>query len=415
MNLNELKAKLKTIAAALAVLAALDAPTPEQIAEFNAKHAEAERLKAQIDRIEAAEGLRAHVERVEPVARPAPAPAPAASRSARPTLVIENPGFASLGELVYCARFQSGDSRVRALQEMQTGDSGGIMVPDELNPILREVSPQEAIFRGRASVIPAGESPDAAVTMPSLDQSSNENMFGGVEVTWTGEGSDTGETGAKLKDVTWTPFQVSGHIVVTDKLLRNWRSAGPFLDTQLRRAILAAEDYAFLRGSGVGRPLGVLSSGCLLTVNRATANTVKYEDLVDMESKILEDLPAVWIVTAKAIKQLRLMKDGANQYIWSENARDPAGATLLGRPVVKNYRSPAVGSKGDVILATMPHYVIKDGSPLSVAASEHVHFKNLKTVVRASKSVGGGPWMKDPITQEDGQTYSPFVALDVPA
>ena len=38
-----------------------------------------------------------------------------------------------------------------------------------------------------------------------------------------------------------------------------------------------------------------------------------------------------------------------------------------------------------------------------------------KTVIKAFKTVDGAPWPDAPFLQEDGQTYSPFVVLDVPA
>jgi HK97 family phage major capsid protein len=315
---------------------------------------------------------------------------------------------------VYCSRFQPNDSRVVALQEMNTGGSGGLPIPDEFNPVVREVTPQEAIFRPRCPVMPAGDAPDADLVLPALNQVSS-NMYGGVEVAWTAEGGEKPDTTAALREVRWTPHEVSGSIVVTDKLLRNWRAAGPFLETLLRRALLAAEDVAFLSANGIGRPLGALKSPCLKSVNRATANTVKYADLVGMEAEILEDQPAVWVVNPRVIPKLRLMEDTEGHLIWQENARDGGTPTLLGRPVIKNFRSPALGTKGDVLLANFAHYVIKDGASLRVQASEHVYFKNNKTVIKAFQSVGGSPWLDAPVKQEDGQTYSPFVALDVPA
>ena len=94
--------------------------------------------------------------------------------------VVENPGFANVGELVYCARFQPHDSRIQALMEVGTGQSGGLAIPDDINPTLQEVKPQEAIFRPRATVVPPSESPDADLVLPSLNQGSGANLYGGV-------------------------------------------------------------------------------------------------------------------------------------------------------------------------------------------------------------------------------------------
>jgi HK97 family phage major capsid protein len=123
----------------------------------------------------------------------------------------------------------------------------------------------------------------------------------------------------------------------------------------------------------------------------------------------------IWVVSPRVIPQLRQMEDTAGHLIWQEDARSGAPATLLGRSVVRNYRSPALGTLGDVLLIVPTYYLIKDGVATTVAASEHVLFKQNKTVVMAFKTVDGGTWLDGPIAQEDGSTYSPFVALDVPA
>ena len=422
----ELKRARKELVAKLAPLADKDNPTPEEEKSFGEMKAQAEGLAKQIEKLEFVDGERAMLDRLDPVpAKPAPegdGTKPGAprgqgvqpgSRVNRPG--IENPGFENVGELIYCARFQPNDSRVLALMEMGTGESGGLPIPDEINPTLREVTPQEAIFRPRATVVPAGESPDADLVLPSLNQGSGSNLYGGVQVDWIGEGGDKVETNIKLKETRWSPKEVAAHIVVTDKLLRNWRSASALIERMLRGGLLAAEDVAFLKANGTGRPLGVLASKALKKVNRQTANEVSHQDLINMEEQLHEDGEAIWVVNPRVISKLRKMADGAGHLIWQEDARSGVPATLFGRSVVKNYRSPATGTLGDVLLIVPTYYVIKDGVATTVAASEHVLFKQNKTVVKAFKTVDGGPWLDGPIAQEDGNTYSPFVALDVPA
>jgi HK97 family phage major capsid protein len=421
----ELKRARKDLVAKLAPLAEKDPLSEDETKSFTEMRGQAESLAKQIERLEFVDGERAALERVDPVpAKPQPegdspkAKVPGAGGGAAPGTPrrrIENPGFENVGELVFCARFQPNDSRIQALLEMGTGESGGLPIPDEINPTLREVRPQEAIFRPRSTVVPAGESPDADLVLPSLNQGSGSNIYGGVVVDWIGEGGDKPETGIKLKETRWSPKEVAAHIVVTDKLLRNWRSASSLIERMLRGGILAAEDVAFLRGNGLGRPLGVLSSPALKKVNRAGANAVAYADLANMEAELHEDGEAIWVVSPRVIPQLRQMEDTAGHLIWQEDARSGAPATLLGRSVVRNYRSPALGTLGDVLLIVPAYYLIKDGVDTTIAASEHVLFKQNKTVVKAFKTVDGGPWLDGPIAQEDGETYSPFVALDVPA
>jgi HK97 family phage major capsid protein len=80
-----------------------------------------------------------------------------------------------------------------------------------------------------------------------------------------------------------------------------------------------------------------------------------------------------------------------------------------------NNRSVGLGSKGDIVLADWFYYVIKDGSGPFVAASEHVLFRQNKTVVKIFWNVDGAPWLTAPIKEENGYEVSPFVGLDVPA
>ncbi len=408
----ELKRARKQLVDQLEPLAVKEELTDEEEASFTDMRAKAKGLAKQIERVEFVESERGVLDRLDPVpSKPQPEETET-PRAKKPG--IENPGFENVGELVYCARFQPRDPRILALQEMGTGEAGGLAIPDEINPNLREVTPNEAIFRPRATVVPAGESPDADLVLPSLNQGVGSNLYGGVAVDWIGEGGDKPETGIKIKETRWSPKEVAAHIVVTDKLLRNWRSASSLIERMLRGGLLAAEDVAFLSGNGVARPLGVLACDALKKVNRALAGEIAYDDLVEMEAELHEDGEAMWIVSPRVIPKLRQMKDGAGHYIWQEDARTGAPASLLGRTVVKNYRSPAVGSLGDVLLIVPSYYLIKDGVATTVAASEHVLFKQNKTVVKAFKTVDGGPWLNGPIQQEDGQTYSPFVALDVP-
>jgi HK97 family phage major capsid protein len=267
-------------------------------------------------------------------------------------------------------------------------------------------------------VVPAGEAPDADLTLPAVNQTAAANMYGGVQVDWIAEGAPKPETQGKLRETKWSPKEVAAKIVVTDKLLRNWAAANSFIERMLRGALLAAEDVAFLRGDGIKRPKGVLASAALKKVNRAQADKVAYEDLVEMEGELHDDAGAIWIVNPRVIPQLRTMKDDSGRFIWIGDrpiAEDPGGvSTLLGRPVIKNYRSPALGELGDVVLLVPSYYVIKDGVDVTIAASEHALFGENKTVIKAFKSVDGGPWLDGPIAQEDNETYSPFVALDVP-
>ena len=401
--------------------------TAEEQTTFDGLKAEKETLDKRIERLEGVEASEATLN----------ATVPAASRRAGVALRAGGPEagreFENIGEFLNAVRFRPNDQRLTFVEgvgaeganddlsaefRMDNDRQGGFMVPTQLRTTILSIEPQAALVRPRAQIIPASSPPDAAITMPALNQSGTqpENAFGGMKFAWIEEGGFKPETGAELEGITLTPHEVAGHIKVTDKLLRNWQGSASFLEGLMRQGAAGLEDYAFIRGNGVGKPLGPLNAPVTKFVNRASANTVTYADLVAMEAvMLLRGGTPVWSMPQGALPKLRTMTDPEGHYIWSNEAAAGYDGTLLGYPVRWNNRMPLLGAKGDILLADWSYYLIKDGSGPYVAASEHVEFLNNKTVIKLFWNVDGAPWMKAPFKEENGYEVSPFVALDVPA
>lgn len=400
--------------------------TAEEQEAYDRLQAEKDGLDSRIARLENADAAEAALNVVVPAASRRSgierAGGPEASRE-----------FESMGEFLYSVRFRPSDQRLNFVEgvghasdesgmqsemRMDNDTSGGFMVPTQLRNTLLSVRPQDALVRPRATIIEAGDPPDASVTMPAIEQGGANpgNMFGGMTFSWIEEGGDKPETDADLQAITLTPHEIAGFVTVTDKLLRNWRASAAFLEGQMRAGVSAAEDYAFLRGNGVTQPLGAINAPATKFINRATANTVGYIDLLKMVSALLmRGGTPVWSMPQSAIVPLAQLTDPEGHYIWKAGAVDGFAGTLLGYPVRWNNRAPALGVKGDILLADWTYYLIKDGSGPFVAASEHVKFTQNKTVIKIFYNVDGAPWMKAPIKEENGYEVSPFIGLDVPA
>lgn len=400
--------------------------TAEEQAEFDAWKGEKSGLDTRIARLEelAADETAGNVV-IPAVSRGATIP-----RAGGPEASTQ---FDNVGEFLHAVRFRPSDQRLNFVEGVgaQTGEdglqaemrmdndtSGGFMVPTQLRSTLLSVAPQDALVRPRATVLEAGDPPDAGVTMPAIEQGGTNpgNMFGGMQFSWIEEGGEKPETDADLRAITLTPHEIAGFVTVTDKLLRNWRASASFLEAQMRGGMSAAEDYAFLRGNGITQPMGAINSPAMKYVNRTTANSVTYLDLLKMVSVLLMrgGVP-VWSMPQAAIIPLAQLTDPEGHYIWKPGAVDGFAGTLLGYPVRWNNRSPGLGVKGDIILADWSYYLIKDGSGPFVAASEHVKFTQNKTVIKIFWNVDGAPWLNAPIKEENGYEVSPFIGLDVPA
>ncbi len=345
------------------------------------------------------------------------------------TLDAGDQPFASLGEFAILAHLGGmGDPRmvqheITAEQRMDTGIKGGYAIPQQHSAQVMKIDPAANPFTAMALHLPAGTPPDAALTFPALDQTGDApaHQFGGVAVTWEGEGVTASLTDGSIREVTLEPFGVSGYVPVTDKLLRNWQAAGAWINGLLGPALSAGLELAFQAGNGIKKPLGFRASDAALTVNRNTAGTVKLADLAKMKARRLGmGGPAAWLINPSLEEDLIQLINANNNLVWRDTpdsivAGSPA--TLLGVPVFMDEFAAAEGVLGDVALVQPnPAYMIKPGSgPFVETGKSGTDFEAGKSKIKISHHVGGQPWLTEPYKRRDGTLTSPFVLLDVVA
>lgn len=399
--------------------------TEDEVSKYDGLAAQVAQLDKSIEREQKLEELEASAAQPLPAVaagiRTAQAP-PAGDPAVRE--------FENFGEFMFAVRFNQNDQRlagawhdfdVRGEQRMDTGSAGGFAVPTQFRAELLAVEGAPAIIRPRARVIPAGTPPDAAITMPALDQTGDvpDNVYGGVMVDKTAEGGEKSESEFTLRQVTLEPQEFSGYLESTDKLLRNWSAASSLIQSLFRNAMFAKEDHEFLRGNGVGGPLGILNAGATYDVTRDTAGTVVFDDILAMLSRLLmRGGSPVWMASQSVMPKLLGMRNlsgspavGDGALVFQPSVVPGMPDMLMGRPILWHERSPQLGTAGDLVLADLSYYLIKDGSGPFVAASEHVKFRQNKTAFKIFWNVDGQPWLTAPFKQEGGYEVSPFVAL----
>lgn len=337
---------------------------------------------------------------------------------------VKEPGpneFREFGDYLQTVKWNPSDPALRTREiknvegralQMGVGALGGFIVPEQFDNNIRMVQDQTAIFRPRCQVIPAGDPPDAAITIPALDQSGSKGVYSGVTVRWIGEGDTKPETDPSFRDIKLEPHEVAGHTVLTDKLLRNSAAAGALVMSLLRKAIIASEEDVFWTGDGVAKPLGIIGHPATIQVARAGAGAIAYADVVNMFARAKFGGRLVWIGSQTTLPQLMTMVDAGNNLVWQPNAREGAPGALLGIPFLLNDQSPILGVEGDLALVDLDYYMIKNGSGIALDMSNHPLFTQNRTIIKAFWNVDGQPWLTTPLLQRDGvSTVSPFVAL----
>jgi HK97 family phage major capsid protein len=220
----------------------------------------------------------------------------------------------SIGEFVQTVAKNPNDKRLRGRevedrqQSQGIGLEGGFLVPDVFANTLLTVSPDEAIVRPRARVFGGGSSTGfGELHIPALQYSGN-NMYAGAVVQWIAEGQVKPETDIEFKRITLHPYEVAAHVQVTDRLLRNASMIEQVVSTQLRGALIAAEENAFLNGAGGVQPTGIIGHAATIGVARAGVGAVIYQDLADMLA-VFWGKRGVWITGRDMLPQLMALQD----------------------------------------------------------------------------------------------------------
>lgn len=336
--------------------------------------------------------------------------------------VEEMEGTKSFGDFLLCV--QRGD--VKRLTEVYkakkdlvegTGTSGGYLVPEEyLAELVRVDDPYAEIVYPRARKIPGNR---RSIRVPVLDQTGTPakayqpEYYGGVVARWTEEAGAKTETEPDFKQLELVAHKLAGYCQASDELLADSVLG---LDALLRQLFAGAvrfrRDYAYLRGTGVGQPLGILNSGVLLTTLRDVANQISQNDLHSMLSIFLPSSMGrgVWVASPGTMEFLLALSDGTN-YNWLPNARDGIPGQLFGMPLIFSEKLPWLGTQGDILLADFSYYWIYERGGLAIDVSQHYAFINDLTTWRFVYRTDGQPSLSDPIYIDTTHTVSPFVVL----
>lgn len=299
------------------------------------------------------------------------------------------------------------------------GATGGYLVPTEYRPDLMAVAVNSGIVRSGATVIPMRR---RQIDIPVLDQTgttaNQPHWFGGLQAYWQEEASLKTQSDARFRMISLVANKLVGYTRVSDELLDDSAIAlETFLNGEMgfSGAIKWMEDYAFLRGTGVGQPLGILNSAATISVPRAQQSTVTYEDLINMLENFMPGGSGTWVASQNMMSNLMLMNGptGNPAYLWG-SAANGVPNSLLGYPIKFTEKMPRVTttSSGDIGLFDFKYYIIGDRQQVTVESTKFDRWQYDQTSWRAVARVDGQPWLSSPVTFEDGSTQiSPFVIL----
>ena len=301
---------------------------------------------------------------------------------------------------------------------------GGFLVPTTFTPDLLKIDPEEDPIGGRTQKVPMAS---PIVKIPArTDKDHTTSVSGGLIVTREPETVAFPSSQMQLEQVTMEAHMLTGLSYASENLLRD--SPISFA------AILSAgfsDQFVYhlvnerLFGTGTGQFLGIVTAldasnlGPTVSIAKETgqtANTIVFENVVNMRSRCWKYNQAVWLANHDTYPQLSALKlniGTAGTAMYTPSLREDRPDLLLGRPIFYTEYCKTIGTQGDLILANWTQYLEGTYQPMQNEESVHVRFVNHERTFKFWMRNAGAPWWKTALTPKNSTNkLSPFVVLD---
>ncbi|MDV2503091.1 MAG: phage major capsid protein [bacterium] len=383
---------------------------------------------------EEAKGLEVRITRLEEqnerVRRQAAAPGDPPPHTPTPDPDPQN-RFATFGEQLQAIATaymeQRVDPRLRRIEERATGLSegvpheGGFLVQKDFMTELIDTIYETGILLPRLNRTPIGPNANGLV-INTWDETSrvDGSRYGGILAYWAAEAGAATASKPKLRQIDLKLQKLLALYYATDELLQDATA----LEAEVRDAFNSEMNFkaddAVINGTGAGQPLGILTSGALVTITKETgqaAATLLAENIEKMYARLIGKVNAVWLVNTDLWPQIFQLHHvigtgGVPMFVPAGGISQAPLGTLLGRPIVEVEQCATLGTVGDIIGADLSKYKWIDKGAIQAASSIHVQFLTDEMTFRFVWRVNGQPKLNTALTPFKGtNTVSPFVAL----
>lgn len=314
-------------------------------------------------------------------------------------------------------------SKLRNAMGSEVPADGGFLVPEQFRSELLAVALEKAVVRPRATVVPMSSK---ELSIPTADETSHaSSLFGGVTAAWTEESAQLDDSEPKFGRIKLEAKKLTAYTEAPNELVNDTPGFDAIIQRIFPSAVSWYEDSAFIDGTGVGEPLGLLRSGAAVSVAKESgqaADTIVWENIVKMYARMLPGSlsSAVWIANPDTFPELATMALSVGTGggpVWMGFSAGQSGANtppmhILGRPLIFTEHSPTLGDAGDITFVDLSYYLIGDRQSMSLETSPHYKFRNDQLAIRLIQRCDGRLWLQSAITPENGtNTLSPVVKI----
>lgn len=229
--------------------------------------------------------------------------------------------------------------------------SGGFLVPDDFERRVIVGLALQGAMRAAATVMTLANDRQIPVV---ADEGA---------AAWVGEGGTFPESNPTFAQRLLGAHKMGRLVQVSEELLQDSAvDVEAFLAAAFSRSFGVLEELAFVNGTGVGQPRGILLDAPI-GITAAAAAAITGDELI----RLFHALPAPyrsrasWVMHDGTALAVRLLKDTTGQYLWQPGLQAGQPDRLLGRPVLTSAGMPAMAAGArSVLFADLSYYWIAD-------------------------------------------------------
>ena len=244
--------------------------------------------------------------------------------------------------------------------------SGGHILPSDFNEGYLKALAKENVFRILATVI---------------DTSSAEGKIHAVTsigtAQWVKPMMPLPESADSFKQFTVNSYKLASLSRIKETFVSdNNFNLESYLENEFARRFGRSEEQAFINGSGVDEPTGILNAtqGAVVCLHSETKASITYDDVLKLYFSLDKEhrKNAVWLMNDETAITLRTLKDTAGNYLWRESDN-----TILGKPVEYSTYMPGIESgTTPIAFGDFSYYWIIQRQPLTVRVLRELYTVN---------------------------------------
>ena len=201
--------------------------------------------------------------------------------------------------------------------------AGGYLVPDTYDTELVQALAEKNVIRQIAKAIPTTQRMHIPVA----------NGIG--DAAWIREGEPWGINEADFGEVVLDAYKLATSIRVSDEMLED---GGVDIEEYIRKIyaerIGEAEEEAFVRGNGKGKPLGLMYQAPMGAISELEGD-ITLDDILNLEYSVKQAYRdnAVWLMSEDAYHKLRRIPHYDGRPLWNPNLKEGEPEYLFGHRI----------------------------------------------------------------------------------